>query len=208
AIDLLKYGYIKEIREDKSKNKFEEPIKISKANEFTEKDEEILRLKKELLLKELQIKKLKHIIWLKNKKIKELSLKLKNCKKEEKEKCFNILKGLKKENLELKRKINSFSKILEGLINNQYVLLWDWKKRFYTKYSFIDEKELENANKNELEKFRKLVKSSNLSWFERFNDVIIAKKSEVENALMPTEDEIKKIKEYLKIYKIRRKEMF
>jgi len=205
AVDLIKYGYVREVKE--KKDEFREPIKINAISQFTEKDEVILDLKKSLLIKDFYIRKLKSYIAKLKEKIKNLSLKLKACKKEESEKWTKKIKELEKENKELREKVTEIEELLECLNKGECVLLWDWKLKYFTKYSFIDEEEFEEVNKNTLEKFRRLVVSSKLSWYKRFGNIIIAKKKEVEKALEPSEEETKKIIEYFKIYRTRRKNL-
>jgi predicted RNase H-like nuclease (RuvC/YqgF family) len=199
SFDLLKYGYIKEKNEKEIK-------KIEKiAKQKPEKFEEILKLKKELFLKDLFIKKLKRKVW-------QLKSKLKKIKEEtinkERKKYKNEILRLKKENNELKNIVNQFSDLIEKLLEKEYTILYDWKLKRYSKPSFISNKELLEAKKEELEKFEKLVKESDLSHYVKIKNYIIAPKNEVEKALLPKEDEIKKALEYLKIYKELRKKNF
>ena len=205
AVDLIKYGYIREVKE--KRGSFTEPIKVNNVSQFTEKDEIIFDLKKSLLIKDFYIRKLKNYVVKLKTKIKNLTLKLKTCKKEESEKWKEKIAKLEEENKELKKKLAEISELLECVNKGECVLLWDWKLKYFTKYSFIDEGELEEVNKNVLDKFRKLVVSSKLSWYKKFGNVIIAKKNEVERALEPSEEETKKIIEYFKIYKTRRKNL-
>lgn len=195
SFDLLRYGYIKE--DEKEIKKVEQLI-----SKKPEKFEELLSLKKELFFKDLLIKKLKRENG-------ELKNKLRNIKKElikkEKERYKKLLSKLKKENKELERSINKFSYLLEKMIEDELVILYDWKLKRYTRPSFITNKELIEAKKEELEKFEKLVKESDLSYYQKVGNFIFALKNEVEKALLPKENEIKKAIEYLKIYKEKRR---
>jgi len=199
SFDLLKYGYIKE-KDEKEIKKIEKIIK-----EKPEKFEEILNLKKELFFKDLLINKLK-------KELNKMKLSFKKLKreiiKEEREKSKKQILKLKKENKKLKKIVKDFSNILERLVNEELVLLYDWKLKKYTKPSFISNKELIEAKKEEIEKFEKLVRESDLTYYQRVGDFIFALKNEVERALVPKENEIKKAIEYLKIYKEKRKKSF
>ena len=196
SFDLLRYGYIKE-KNEKEIRKIEQIIK-----EKPEKFEEIINLKKEIFFKDLLIKKLK-------KEIKRIRLSFKKIKKEivkrEKEKNKELISKLKKENKELKQSVKSFSELLENLLENKLVILYDWKLKKYTKPSFITNKELIEAKKEEIEKFEKLVKEKDLTYYKRIGNFVFALKKEVDKALVPKENEIKKAIEYLKIYKEKRK---
>ncbi len=211
AIDLIKYGFIKEVKE-KDKGEIKESDVIKEINKNKEKSEIIFKLKKELFNKERFIKKLK----VENLKLKEKLKKInddfnKLLKKREqkiKDKFKNEVFVLNKVIESQEKKIKEFENILKGLESKELVILYDFSLCKANKPTFISNKDLEKVNKEELKKFKYLVKEKDLKQFWKFNKLIVANRKEVENILTPKEDEKKKIVEFFKIYKEQRKTHF
>ncbi len=211
SIDLIKYGFIKEVKE-KNEGKIEESRIIKEINKEKEKSEIIFKLKKELFNKERFIKKLKvENLKLKekfekiNKKVESL---LKKREKEIEKRFENEIFILNKVIKSQEKKIKEFEDILNGLENRELIILYDFSLYKINKPSFISNRDLENINKEELKKFKYLIKEKDLKQFWKFSKLIVANKKEVDRLLMPKEDEKKKIIEFFKIYKEQRKNLF
>ncbi len=208
AIDLIKYGFIKEVKEEKD-GQIKETRLIKKITEDKKDAETIFELKKEITNKERFIKKLKE----ENKRLRTKINKLWNkinkiIKIKEKEIEKRFYENLKKKERIIKlqnKKIEDFEYILNKLEKNEFVILYDFSLYKLENPSFISNKDLERINKEELKKFKYLIKEKDLKKYWKFGKIIVADKKEVENLIMPKEDEKKKIIEFFKIYKEQRK---
>ena len=213
SIDLIKYGFIREIKEKEQKIK-EEKI-LEKVGEELIKDEKekiIYSLKKELFYKEIFIKKLKiknSLLKQKLNKMKKRENKLKKqIKTEIEDKYKNKIKKLEEKINKQTKLIKNFEDVIKKLEYKEYLILYDFSLYKTDHISFISNRDLEKINREELKKFKYLVREKDLSFYLKFGKIIIAKRKEVENILEPKEDQRKKIIEFFKIYKEQRKSNF